>query len=227
MRTRIVLLTREESPLASSGTRDPESSRSSWQAGGSSCERVSTPSGSKMAFCTSFRGAQLAIERVIALPRLVGVAVEGIPHDGSGFVHTDAFGLDPTLEDVYAAGDGTGFPIKQGGVAPSKPTPQPRRSHRRPALRSSSRPSIPFARAPSDRLTTGIPSGRVGGRPHVLLGCRRHAALVAPGENLGPLPGAVPRRARRPCIRRLWTPFHARFLALGLAEETLRECVAD
>ena len=108
-------------------------------------------------------GAQLAIERVIALPRLVGVAVEGIPHDGSGFVHTDAFGRIPTLEDVYAAGDGTGFPIKQGGVRLCKPTPQPRRSHRRPALRSSSRPSIPFARAPSDRLTTGIPSGRVGG----------------------------------------------------------------
>jgi len=61
--------------------------------------------------------APLAVERVIALPRLVGVAVAGIPHDGSGFVHTDAFGRIPTLDDVYAAGDGTGFPIKQGGLA--------------------------------------------------------------------------------------------------------------
>jgi len=61
--------------------------------------------------------APLAVERVIALPRLVGVAVAGIPHDGSGFVHADAFGRIPTLEDVYAAGDGTAFPIKQGGLA--------------------------------------------------------------------------------------------------------------
>jgi sulfide:quinone oxidoreductase len=62
-------------------------------------------------------GAPLAAERVIALPRLVGVGVAGIPHDGSGFVHTDSFGRIPTLDDVYAAGDGTAFPIKQGGLA--------------------------------------------------------------------------------------------------------------
>ncbi|HET6656964.1 MAG TPA: FAD-dependent oxidoreductase [Gaiellaceae bacterium] len=62
-------------------------------------------------------GAPLAVERVIALPRLVGVAVAGVPHDSSGFVHTDAFGRIATLEDVYAAGDGSSFPIKQGGLA--------------------------------------------------------------------------------------------------------------
>ena len=62
-------------------------------------------------------GAPLAVERVIALPRLVGVAVAGVPHDTSGFIHTDAFGRVPTLADVYAAGDGTNFPIKQGGLA--------------------------------------------------------------------------------------------------------------
>jgi sulfide:quinone oxidoreductase len=62
-------------------------------------------------------GAPLAIERVIALPRLVGVAVAGIPQDSAGFVHTDAFGRIPALDDVYAAGDGTSFPIKQGGLA--------------------------------------------------------------------------------------------------------------
>ena len=45
-------------------------------------------------------GAPLAVERVIALPRVVGVAVAGIPHDGSGFVHTDAFGRIPTVEVV-------------------------------------------------------------------------------------------------------------------------------
>ena len=62
-------------------------------------------------------GAPVAVERVIALPRLRGIAVAGVPDDGSGFVHTDAFGRVEGLEDVYAAGDGTTFPVKQGGLA--------------------------------------------------------------------------------------------------------------
>jgi sulfide:quinone oxidoreductase len=62
-------------------------------------------------------GAPVPTERVIALPRLRGVAIAGVPDDGSGFVHTDAFGRVEGLADVYAAGDGTSFPVKQGGLA--------------------------------------------------------------------------------------------------------------
>ena len=54
---------------------------------------------------------------VVALPKLVGPAVVGIPQDGSGFVPTDEKGRVPGAEDVYAAGDATTFPIKQGGLA--------------------------------------------------------------------------------------------------------------
>ena len=62
-------------------------------------------------------GAPVPAERVVALPRLRGIAVAGVPDDGSGFVHTDAFGRVEGLDDVYAAGDGTTFPVKQGGLA--------------------------------------------------------------------------------------------------------------
>lgn len=62
-------------------------------------------------------GSPVAAERVVALPRLVGISIAGVPDDGSGFVHVDRFGRVPGLEDVYAAGDGTTFPIKQGGLA--------------------------------------------------------------------------------------------------------------
>ena len=117
VRTRIVVLTQEESPLGVFG-----------HAGSRVVEELLASRGIELRTSVHAErfedgllhlvpGAQLAIERVIALPRLVGVAVEGIPHDGSGFVHTDAFGRIPTLEDVYAAGDGTRFPIKQGGLA--------------------------------------------------------------------------------------------------------------
>jgi sulfide:quinone oxidoreductase len=62
-------------------------------------------------------GRTLPAERVVALPRLVGPAVAGLPCDAEGFVPTDAHGLVTGLDDVYAAGDATSFPVKQGGIA--------------------------------------------------------------------------------------------------------------
>ena len=40
-----------------------------------------------------------------------------MPTDAWGFVTTDALGSVVGLADVYAAGDMTSFPIKQGGLA--------------------------------------------------------------------------------------------------------------
>ena len=56
-------------------------------------------------------------DRVVALPRLRGVRIDGLPVDAGGFVRTDGFGRVDALPDVYAAGDMTDFPIKQGGIA--------------------------------------------------------------------------------------------------------------
>jgi sulfide:quinone oxidoreductase len=54
---------------------------------------------------------------VIALPRLVGPAIPGLPHDAHGFIPTDHHGRIPEAPDVFAAGDATTFPLKQGGLA--------------------------------------------------------------------------------------------------------------
>jgi sulfide:quinone oxidoreductase len=56
-------------------------------------------------------------DAVVALPRLEGPPVEGLPQDGAGFVATDEYGWVLGLSDVYAAGDLTQFPVKQGGIA--------------------------------------------------------------------------------------------------------------
>jgi sulfide:quinone oxidoreductase len=56
-------------------------------------------------------------DRVVALPQLEGPRVEGVPFDANGFVPTDQSGLVRGLDDVYAAGDLTAFPVKQGGIA--------------------------------------------------------------------------------------------------------------
>jgi len=56
-------------------------------------------------------------DRVVAVPELQGERITGIPAGWSGFVATDSQGRVEGLRDVYAAGDMTTFPIKQGGLA--------------------------------------------------------------------------------------------------------------
>jgi sulfide:quinone oxidoreductase len=59
----------------------------------------------------------LPVEIAVALPRLVGPRIEGLPADADGFVPVDAHGRVDGLTDVYAAGDMTTRPLKQGGLA--------------------------------------------------------------------------------------------------------------
>ena len=59
----------------------------------------------------------VAADDVIALPRLVGPAIAGLPHGAHGFIPVDAHGRVPDVPDVFAAGDATTFPLKQGGLA--------------------------------------------------------------------------------------------------------------
>ena len=62
-------------------------------------------------------GASLDAGAVIALPVLEGPRVAGLPMDEHGFTPIDEYARVPGVKDVYAAGDGTTFPVKQGGIA--------------------------------------------------------------------------------------------------------------
>ena len=76
-------------------------------------------------YAVSFEGSTLAVtpdggvaaDVVVALPRLTGEPVAGLPRDPGGFIPTDANGRIHGVDDVFAAGDATAFPIKQGGIA--------------------------------------------------------------------------------------------------------------
>jgi sulfide:quinone oxidoreductase len=59
----------------------------------------------------------LAVDAVVALPQLEGPRLPGVPSDEHGFVPTDEYGWVLGLTDIYAAGDLTQFPLKQGGIA--------------------------------------------------------------------------------------------------------------
>ncbi len=62
-------------------------------------------------------GRSIDIDRVVSPPRLEGRRIAGVPADAEGFIPVDTYGRVSDLPGVYAAGDGTAFPIKQGGLA--------------------------------------------------------------------------------------------------------------
>jgi sulfide:quinone oxidoreductase len=62
-------------------------------------------------------GATLEVDHVVTLAQLEGPALPGLTSDASGFIAVDEHSLVAGLDDVYAAGDGTTFPVKQGGIA--------------------------------------------------------------------------------------------------------------
>jgi len=62
-------------------------------------------------------GKAIEADAVVTLPRLEGRPIAGVPHDQEGFVRVDEHGRVPDMERVFAAGDVTAFPVKQGGIA--------------------------------------------------------------------------------------------------------------
>jgi sulfide:quinone oxidoreductase len=59
----------------------------------------------------------LSADVVVAVPAMDGPAIPGLPADEGGFIPIDEHARVRGVDGVYAAGDGTDFPIKQGGLA--------------------------------------------------------------------------------------------------------------
>jgi sulfide:quinone oxidoreductase len=57
------------------------------------------------------------VDRIIALPELLGPAIPGTPHDAHGFLPVDPHGRVIGVEGIYAAGDATSYRIKHGGFS--------------------------------------------------------------------------------------------------------------
>ena len=59
----------------------------------------------------------LAVDRVVAIPRRRAPHITGVPRGKGGFIPVDDFGRVHGVQGVYAAGDATWYPVKQGGLA--------------------------------------------------------------------------------------------------------------
>jgi sulfide:quinone oxidoreductase len=60
---------------------------------------------------------RIECDRIIALPVSRGPGLKGLPADAGGFIPIDSFARVTGVANVYAAGDGANFPLKQGGLA--------------------------------------------------------------------------------------------------------------
>jgi sulfide:quinone oxidoreductase len=61
--------------------------------------------------------ATVEADAVLSLPRMEGRRIGGVPHDLGGFIPVDERCRVRGMDNAYAAGDVTSFPVKQGGIA--------------------------------------------------------------------------------------------------------------
>jgi sulfide:quinone oxidoreductase len=113
----IVLVTPEEQPLALFGPAASEAIGQLLEARGIRVETAAVAQAWKDGLLQLADGTEIAADAVVALPKLEGPPIAGLPQDGSGFVATDEFGWVLGLTDVYAAGDLAQSSVKQGGIA--------------------------------------------------------------------------------------------------------------
>jgi sulfide:quinone oxidoreductase len=116
-RVAISIVTPEEEPLAAFGGEASVEVRRLLGERGIELHLRQTPAAFSEGRLRTQPGDQLWVDRVVALPRLVGIPIAGLPATHDGLLRTDAFGRVDDLVDVYAAGDITAFPVKQGGIA--------------------------------------------------------------------------------------------------------------
>lgn len=114
---RVDLVTPEAEPLAVFGREASESIKSLLETRGIGLRTNTTPVVFRSGALVVVPGRAIRTERVVSLPVPEGRRIPGLPTDGQGFVRADAYGRVEGREDVYAAGDITTFPLKQGGIA--------------------------------------------------------------------------------------------------------------
>jgi sulfide:quinone oxidoreductase len=113
----LVIVTPEQSPLEAFGERIASHIRSLLAERAIAVRAETVPLRAGPGGLVVAHGMPVQAERIVSLPRLGGPWIDGLRHDEQGFLPTDAHGAVEGTEAVWAAGDGTSFPIKQGGLA--------------------------------------------------------------------------------------------------------------
>lgn len=115
--TQILVVTHEKTPLEVFGSLASELVASRLSEAGVSLRSAAAAERVVDGRLRLKSGEELDRGAVVALPALRVPAVPGVPQRNGGFVQTDVSMRVAGLEHVWAAGDATWFPVKQGGLA--------------------------------------------------------------------------------------------------------------
>jgi sulfide:quinone oxidoreductase len=113
----LTLVTPEVEPLSLFGTRAAGAVRNLLRDRGIHLHTGCYATGTEPGALTLRPGGWIEVDRVVTLPTLDGPATDGLPTDAHGFIAVDEHCAVRDAADVWAAGDATTFPIKQGGLA--------------------------------------------------------------------------------------------------------------
>ena len=113
----IGLVTPEEEPLQVFGPQASEAIRELFSDRGIALRTGAYPGAVVDGALRLIPDGVVEADRVVALARLKGAPLDGIPQTVDGFVPVDHHGRVHGVADVYAAGDITSFTVKQGGIA--------------------------------------------------------------------------------------------------------------
>ncbi len=113
----ISVVTGEHSPLQLFGAGASEAVAELLEARGIELHTETTPLGFEDGVLRTAPNREIEADVAVALPRLEGPRLGGVSHDAHGFIPTDEHGQVAGEVDVWAAGDATTFPLKQGGIA--------------------------------------------------------------------------------------------------------------
>jgi sulfide:quinone oxidoreductase len=115
--TRFALVTAEEAPLGIFGRQASDAVAALLQERGIALRTSAVPRVFEDGSLSVAPDGSIEADRVVAMPLLHGRAPAGLPHDAHGFLPTDEHGQVRGCDGVFAAGDVTTFPVKQGGIA--------------------------------------------------------------------------------------------------------------
>jgi sulfide:quinone oxidoreductase len=114
----ITFVTPEERPVAVFGTRAAAGVRALLEQSGIDLHVRSYTAAGRAGWLDLSPGSRSTrADAVVTLPRLAGPRIRGMPCTADGFIQTDSYGRVIGCDRVYAAGDATNFPVKQGGIA--------------------------------------------------------------------------------------------------------------
>jgi sulfide:quinone oxidoreductase len=162
-------------------------------------------------------GTIVAADCVVTLPEIVARPVPGLPVDRAGFVPVDLHGRVAGETDVYAAGEVTSFPLRQGGLATQQADaaaeaiaaacgagnePEPFSPVLRGRLLTSGAPlylqSRPSGQSEASTRALWAPAGKIAGRylaPYLATARPPRIAAAPMGERV-PAPAGAPRGDR-------------------------------